>query len=190
MDRPSELSALSLSFLSDDKGGVPSAGEEEVVRLFDSLRLSLLRYLLAFPLPVSDAEDIIQEAFLSLFSGLRKGGKYRNVSGWLFKAVHHLALKKRLRSRVSTENTTTLGDVESTLVDPSPGPEDELAFAQLQRRLASVVQALPDQHRWCLYLRAEGLRYREISEIVGISLGSVSIYLERSLALIERATQR
>ena len=54
----------------------------------------------------------------------------------------------------------------------------------------SVVQALPEQSRWCLYLRAEGLRYREIAEVLGMSLGAVSLSLERSLALIARAAQR
>ena len=41
---------------------------------------------------------------------------------------------------------------------------------------------LPEQDRRCLYLRAEGLRYREISTILDMSLGSVSLSLERSLA--------
>jgi RNA polymerase sigma-70 factor, ECF subfamily len=36
-------------------------------------------------------------------------------------------------------------------------------------------------------LRAEGLRYREIAQILGISLGSVSTFLTRSLAKLFRA---
>jgi RNA polymerase sigma-70 factor (ECF subfamily) len=54
----------------------------------------------------------------------------------------------------------------------------------------SVVRAMPEQSRWCLYLRAEGLRYREIAEVLDISVGSVSLYLERSLAHIARAAER
>jgi RNA polymerase sigma-70 factor (ECF subfamily) len=38
-----------------------------------------------------------------------------------------------------------------------------------------------------LHLRAEGLRYREIAEILEMSLGAVSISLSRSLARLERA---
>ena len=45
-----------------------------------------------------------------------------------------------------------------------------------------------DQH--CLRLRAEGLRYREIAEVLGMSLGAVSISLTRSLARLERADRR
>lgn len=41
-----------------------------------------------------------------------------------------------------------------------------------------------------LHLRAEGPRYREIAEVLDMSLGSVSLYLERSLARIARAAER
>ena len=79
---------------------------------------------------------------------------------------------------------------EDRVVDPAPNPEDQLAFYQTQKRLISVVRAMPEQNRWCLYLRAEGLRYREIAAVLDISLGSVSLYLERSLAYIARAAER
>jgi RNA polymerase sigma-70 factor (ECF subfamily) len=48
--------------------------------------------------------------------------------------------------------------------------------------MQAVLRALPEQDRFCLYLRAEGLRYREIAATLGISLGGVSIALARSLA--------
>ena len=190
MDHPPKSNVVTLSSWSEAKVTLASGVEEETVRLFDEVRIPLLRYLVGFPLSVSDSEDVIQEAFLSLFRSLQKGVKYQNIRGWLFRAAHHLALKKRQRSRKDAESTASLELVEGVLADPALNPEDKLAFAQVQERVISVVRALPDQHRWCLYLRIEGLRYREIAEIVDISLGSVSIYLERSLTLIARATQR
>lgn len=172
------------------QGRVQSAQEEETVRLFDELRTPLLRYLVGFPLCVSDAEDVVQETFLSLFRSLQKGTRPENIGGWLFRVAHHLALKKRQRVRKDLENTAHLGNVEATLVDPELTPEDRVAFDQAQQRVRAVVRALPDQHRWCLYLRAEGLRYREIAEVVDLSLGSVSLYLERCVTLLSRAAQR
>jgi len=50
-----------------------------------------------------------------------------------------------------------------------------------------VLQALPETDQQCLSLRAEGLRYREIAAVVGISLGSVAASLERSLDRLARA---
>jgi RNA polymerase sigma-70 factor (ECF subfamily) len=61
---------------------------------------------------------------------------------------------------------------------------------QTQQRLQAVVRALPEQDRLCLFLRAEGLRYREIAGILDVSLGAVSISLARSLARIARTAER
>jgi len=49
---------------------------------------------------------------------------------------------------------------------------------------------LSEEDRNCLFLRAEGLRYREIAYVLGISLGAVSMSLTRSLTRIERADRR
>jgi len=54
----------------------------------------------------------------------------------------------------------------------------------------AVVEALPEQDRRCLFLRAEGLRYREIAEILDMSLGGVSLSLARSLARLARYAER
>ena len=162
----------------------PSVLEIEVVALFDELRDRLLRYLLSFNLPVADCEEIVQEAFLALFQHLQRGKSRSNLHGWLFRVSHNLALKKLQRARRDSH------PVEESLVDPSPGPEDQLAQGQTQKRLQAVLRALPEQARRCLILRAEGMRYRDIAELLGMSLGAVSISLERSLARIASAAER
>jgi RNA polymerase sigma-70 factor (ECF subfamily) len=164
--------------------------EQKVIELFDELRVPMLRYLAGFPLTVQDSDDVIQEVFLALFQHLRMGKSHQNVRGWLFRTAHNLALKKHLRSRKDVESAGPLTAIEWRLADPAPNPEDQFTLSQTQHRLMSVVGAMPEQNRLCLYLRAEGLRYREIAEVLDISLGSVSLYLERSLALIARAAER
>ncbi|MGC2661465.1 MAG: sigma-70 family RNA polymerase sigma factor, partial [Bryobacteraceae bacterium] len=162
----------------------------EVVELFDQFRDRLLRYLLSFSLTVSDSEDIIQETFLALFQHLRRGKSRHHLRGWLFRVAHNLALKHQ-RARWDLKSVPDLTRAaENFLIDSALNPEDQFAADQTQRRLAAVVEALPEQHRCCLYLRAEGLRYREIAEVLDMSLGAVSICLGRSLAHIARAAKR
>jgi RNA polymerase sigma-70 factor (ECF subfamily) len=189
-DFPLDSDALAVPSLADTRRSSESMVEEKVIGLFDELRIPLLRYLAGFPLSLQDSEDVIQEVFLALFRSLRSGKSHQNVRGWLFRAAHNLALKKHLRSRKNIENAGPLMAVEERVADPAPSPEDQFAFHQVQKRLLSVVRAMPEQNRWCLYLRAEGLRYREIAEVLDISLGSVALYLERSLAHIARAAGR
>src|SRR5437868_1184533 len=141
--------------------------EQEVIDLFDQLQARLLRYVLSLGLPVQDGEEIIQEVFLSLFLHLQRGKSRENLCGWLFRVAHNLALKRRDRNR---RNVEVLRDGSilktSSAIDPTPNPEQQFASSQTKERLLGVVQVLPDQDRACLSLRAEGLRYREIAEVL------------------------
>ncbi|HYI95752.1 MAG TPA: sigma-70 family RNA polymerase sigma factor [Bryobacteraceae bacterium] len=188
MDLPAD-SSLWLAPLKETASNRPSrdpALEEEITTLFDHFRSPLLRYVLSFGLSVSDGEEVIQDVFLSLFRHLQQGRSRENLRGWIFRVAHNLALKQRCAR--SQEVLAEPGEpVLTQHVAPDPNPEEAMVAAQRRQRLLAVVQALPEQDRWCLQLRAEGVRYREISEILGISLGSISISLVRSLARLSRA---
>jgi RNA polymerase sigma-70 factor (ECF subfamily) len=189
---PSRETALELPLLGRTETaltGFEPAAEDEVVLLFDELRSPLLRYTVSLGVNVSDGEDLIQEAFLSLFRHLRLGRGRSNLRGWLFRVAHNLALKHRnhrqrvaasLSARVVLENQPTKGT----------NPEEDLGDRQRQEMLLAVVRALPEQDQNCLRLRAEGLRYREIAQVLGISLGAVSNSLVRSFERLNRVDPR
>jgi RNA polymerase sigma-70 factor (ECF subfamily) len=133
-------------------------------------------------LAAQDGEEVIQEVFLALFQHLRQVRPRTNLRGWVFRVAHNLGLKRR------HTNHKGLRLVEPSLrLDPDPNPEEELIVRERQELLLAVVRALPEQDRFCLHLRAEGLRYREISDVLGMSLGAVALSLERSLRRLSRA---
>jgi RNA polymerase sigma-70 factor (ECF subfamily) len=167
----------------------PSDLEREVVALFESYRSRLLGYVTAFGITGHDGEEVVQEVFLSLFRHMRMGKPRTNLRGWLFRVAHNLALKQRLANQRLCNVTGADEEHDDSPRDPSPTPEEHVLSTQRQRRLLSVVSALPQQDRLCFNLRAEGLRYREIAEVLGISLGSVSISLTRTLARLMRADE-
>jgi RNA polymerase sigma-70 factor (ECF subfamily) len=169
---------------------LPSELENEVIGLFDEFRNRLLRYALSFGLSVHDGEEIIQDVFLSLYRHLQLGRSRKNLRGWLFRVVHNLALKHRLAAHRVRETVQPDGNLMEKQIDFSPNPEEQLAASQRHDRLRAVFQAMPERDRSCLHLRAEGLRYREIADVLGMSLGAVSISLTRSLARLERADER
>jgi RNA polymerase sigma-70 factor (ECF subfamily) len=165
----------------------PSRLEEEVVSLFEQLRAPVLRYLLSFRILAPDAEEIAQEVFLSLFQHLQQGKSRANLQGWVFRVAHNLALKHRNRARRHSEHFSYLPTLSEIPGEMAPGPEERMEVMQKQQRLLAVVRALPEQDQCCLSLRAEGLRYRDIADVLGISLGSVANSLERSLSRLARA---
>lgn len=167
-----------------DHAHAPTAHEQEVIQLFDELRNGLLRYLASLGLPMQDGEEVIQEAFLALFQHLQRGKPRSNLRGWIFRVSHNLGVKRRL----SLVREIAIGEQElMDQADPAENPEEQCLSSQRMQRLQSVLQALPELDRCCLSLRAEGLRYREISEVLGVSLGSVAESLRQSIARFSRA---
>jgi RNA polymerase sigma-70 factor, ECF subfamily len=162
--------------------------EAEVVALFERLRERLMSYpLRSNPVNIQDGEEVVQEAFLARFRHLQRGGSRDNLTGWLFGVVHNLRLKRLAGARRDSENVVTLTSAaEEIAVDPNLNPEDAFAQDEIRRHLRAMVRALPEQDQKCLALRAEGLRYRQIAEVLGMSLGAVAKSLERSLERMMR----
>ena len=171
--------------------GTPVSGqspvEQEVIALFDEFRDPVFRYTLSFGVSMHDGEEVTQEVFLALFRHFKLGKSQRNLRSWIFRVAHNLALKRRS----AVQRTRDLIELNWQIVerqrDPSPSPEDQVASDQKQERLLAIFRVLPEEDQHCLRLRSEGLRYREIAEVLGMSLGAVSISLTRSLGRLLRA---
>ena len=173
---------------SADAAELDLAADDLVIELFDQFQVRLLLYVRSFGLPTQDSEDVLQEAFLSLFQHLVHGRSRANLRGWLFRVCHNLALKRR--SSIKLSGLGSPGSYHADHKDSAPTPHDLLEFREAHTVYAAVLEAMPEQDRCCLLLRAEGLKYREIAALVGMSLGSVSSSISRSLARFTRAAER
>lgn len=158
--------------------------EEEVLHFYDLFRDRLFRYAVSLGLKPQDAEDVIQDVFLALFRHLQAGRSRSNLAGWVFRVTHRLALKRRTKYRTDrVEKSEDDHAIPSLLLTP----EQEFIFNERQLRLRRAFEALPEVDRLCLQLRAEGLKYREIANVLGISLGSVANSLGRALSRLRRS---
>lgn len=159
----------------------PAGVRDEVLRLFDACAPGVRRYVRSCGVSSDVADDIVQETFVALFQHLRKGGSRENLRGWVMQVGYRLALKHRRtegrRGRWQGPWDAEAGGVPDSAVDP----ETACVAREDQRRLRSVLKALPERDRQCVYLRAEGLRYREIADVLGLSLGAVAKSVTRAL---------
>ncbi len=158
--------------------------QNQVVQLYEEARQDVYHYLLRLGLSPSHAQEGSQEAFLRLYSALHRGESVRNPRAWVFRVAHNLAMTHH---HTGDRWTSLDPALEAALPDRGLGPE---AGAIRRQRLARVNRALAElspQQRKCLYLRAEGLRYREIAETTGIALSTVSEFLTRAVARLRRA---
>lgn len=162
--------------------------EAIVAELFATLRVPVYRYLIAAFDNAKDAEDVTQETFLQLFRMLRRGERVDHPRAWLFRVAHNLAVNQAVRGRFST----ALGEdawlaLCAVQADPSPDPEQHTLARERLRLLERGMRQLSRQQRQCALLRIEGLRYREIADVLGVTTSSVAETLRRALRKLTRS---
>src|SRR3984885_4838597 len=149
----------------------------ETAILYRELRKPLLRYLVCIGLSADEAQDVVQDAFVSLQRHLAAGGSQENIRSWLYRVAHN-----RARSRQTSYDRrfcAPLGDVD-TMSDEAT-PERMVLEKEKFRRLGKAIRLLSERERECLLLRGGGLRYREIGEVLGIPTSTVSDTVERAI---------
>lgn len=160
--------------------------EQVVNEAFAALRDPVYRYVLAAVGNAGDAEDLTQEAFIRLFRDLHKGHSIENVKAWLFHVAHNLVIDFTRRAR-APESLDAPGyqRLAEEVLDPSPSVEQNAVdFASRQ----GLLKHLTLQERRCMELRAEGLRYREIAEVLSVRIPTVQTTLDRAIRKIMRQT--
>ena len=155
-----------------------STGANEATTLYRELRKPLLRYLVCLGLSSDEAQDVVQDAFLILHRHLASGGSQENIRGWLFRVAHNQA---RNRQNRYDRNFGAATDAEMEAASHEATPERAVLEKEKFRRLRNAVRLLTEPERACLLLRAGGLRYREIGEILEIATSTVGDTVERAI---------
>jgi RNA polymerase sigma-70 factor, ECF subfamily len=161
--------------------------EEKVGQLFELLRDPIYLYLVAVLGSPSEAEDITQESFLQLYRSLHRGLVINNARFWLFRVAHNLAFKHREKNqRFERTDTRPWDELRNLLPDPGLNPEQRMLQMERLERLHAAMAWLSPQELQCLHLRAEGFRYREIGEILGIGTKTAAEFLRRGITKLMR----
>ena len=165
--------ALTLEEVDARRSG--QSTEEVVTALYEQLRPALLGYAYHLTGSTRDAEDVVQIAFLQLFDQVSHRSDIRNLRGWIYRAVHSLAVSN---ARVAQRDSV----IKEWFSDAEAADEQTVEQELLQRQeIEQALNVLGERERHCLLLRAEGLSYQEIGGVLEISAKSVSVYLARGL---------
>ena len=147
-----------------------------VLEHYDQEQIPLRRYLTFLGLDGDTVRELVQESFLKLHEHLLAGGDRRNLRAWLYRVAHNLARNAQSAARAS--KTDPLPDVLSS---SAASIEDELLERERLERLRNAVEQLSTAQRECLALRAQGLKYREIADVLSISVSTVGENIQRGL---------
>jgi RNA polymerase sigma-70 factor (ECF subfamily) len=148
-----------------------------------------------------DAEDVVQETFLSVLENLQGFREESSFTTWLMRIATHAALKvirkRRGLNLVSLDAASETGEEGEPLPHPEfiadwrKAPHELAADAETRRLLDAALGQLDEKHRLVFILRdVQGLSVKETALALDLSETNVKVRLLRArLALRERLTR-
>lgn len=144
----------------------------------------------------SDAEDLVQEAYLRAFRSLHQFTEGTNLRAWLFRIMTNAYINE-YRKRSRRPARASLDDMEEFylydhLIDSGLQPSDEGPEDQVLNRITAddvigALDELSDDFRNVVLLAdVEGFSYKEIAEILDIPVGTVMSRLYRARRKLQR----
>jgi RNA polymerase sigma factor (sigma-70 family) len=136
----------------------------------------------------TDADDLVQDAFLRAFRGF-DGLRGADAKPWLLTIVrncHSTAAGRQQRSVFVPLPEESSPSFEELMIDSAPGPESATVRQDEQRALHKMLAGLAEEHREVLVLREiEELDYRQISAVINAPIGTVMSRLARARASLK-----
>lgn len=122
------------------------------------------------------AEDVAQEVFLKVWSRIKTFQSKSTFSTWLYRVVANQCIN--FRDRRARRRAEPLSDL---LPDGRADLYEQYEKETTSRLVREAVNGLPGNQRLALILSAlEGRPYREVAEIMGVSLSSVESLIFRA----------
>jgi len=154
-----------------------------MVTVFEAEEGPLLRFAFGMIRRREVAEDLVQDAFLKLH---KHWEEVENHRAWLFRCVRNLALNHIRDHKREVSEEAGKGAAAKT-----PAPDVAVGRLEAAGTLRMLVAELPEKDRELVVLKyEEDLKYREISERTGLSVGNVGYRLHHVLKGLAEALRR
>lgn len=153
-------------------------------KLFERYYVRLCQYVYSLLLNKDDAEDVVQELFLSLWKNRAKIEIRENASAYLYKMAKHLTL-----NYIRTNNRYTSFPENPEQLNLSY-EDNSLETGEFLIALYDCIGHLPERSRKILLLhRIEGLKQKEISEKLDISVKTIKNQIWISLQKLKKCLE-
>ncbi|MGD1915139.1 MAG: RNA polymerase sigma factor [Phycisphaerales bacterium] len=141
---------------------------------------------------VDAAEELTQETLIKALTGLEKFDGRASLSTWLHRIATNACYSRMRSDRVRAKSRVPWPE-SGELPVPSrvQGGEDALDARRRRQTVAVALDRINAEHRVVLVLRdVQGMEYEQLSEVLGVPVGTIKSRLFRARAALREAIER
>jgi len=162
---------------------IRNGNKSAFTKLFDSYYEPLCQYAYRYCNgDIEVVEDVVQEVFVRIWQKRDTWNPQIAVRSYLYRSVHNQAITNIRKKRFETPLEL---NVENSAASHDQSPLENLQNDEIASRLKSAIALLPERRRQILLLRINhDMSYKEIAEMLNISVNTVDTQLRRALKLL------
>ncbi len=158
----------------EESADTPCQSAPNLRSLFESEETNLLRYAFSLTGRRAVAEEIVQEVFLQLYP---RWDQIEEPRAWLYRSIRNRSLDHLRKSKREVPHGESHPE-SCEMVSPDAAPDTLVERMESCAALRGLIELLPETDRILIRMKYfEGLKYREISEQTGLSIGNVGYRL-------------
>jgi RNA polymerase sigma factor (sigma-70 family) len=165
------------------KFGVEKTRNEAFNLLLSKYQQKIYWHIRRLVIDHDDADDLVQETFVKVWKNLANFRSDSQLYTWIYRIATNESItflnKKKLKNNISLDDVS--GELAETLTESSYFDGDKI-----QRKLQEAILTLPEKQRLVFNMKYfDDMKYEEISEVLGTSVGALKASFHIAVKKIE-----
>ncbi len=165
--------------------------ERRFKRFVEFYSNDLLYYVRYLVYSKEEAEEIVSDVFFEVWQNKDKIEEIQNIRAWLFTIAHNKTISY-LRKRNQSSSSISWDEVgEHAIPCDLQTPDEKLISREEMSRINNIIDTLPPRCKQVFVLaKIEKLPYKNIAEILDISVKTINIHIAKALELISKGLKK
>ncbi|MCK5058289.1 MAG: RNA polymerase sigma factor [Candidatus Aminicenantes bacterium] len=156
----------------------------EIIRLYQK---GVFKVAYGFFRDRDDAMEIVQETFMRVYEKIDRFGNHSSFKNWVYRIATNLCIdyyRKFKSKKIHSQDISELDDMHSSDTVP---PEERLDRQNFKKNLEESLQTLSKRQKMIFVMKHfNALKYKEISGILNISVGTVKSLHHRAARALKK----
>ncbi len=153
--------------------------------LYEKYFQSLCRFSFRYVKSIDLTEEVVSDVFLNIWLNRKTIEIKTSLKAYLFTAVRNRSLNYALKEKYNFENLDIVDNDREIRSDYLP--YEVVSYKELESAIESVIKKLPPQRQLIFRMnRIDGLKYKEIAEVLSISINTVQNHMVKAVKFISK----